>query len=88
MDGYGWADNFGGFMVTVTVLPRLTIVHSGANVVLRWPTNYAGFTLQSATNLVPPAAWSTVSPGPVIVSGQNTVTNSASSTKKFYRLSQ
>jgi hypothetical protein len=68
--------------------PRLTIIRSGANVILTWPTDAAGFTLQSTTNLVPPAVWSTNSPAPVVVNGQNAVTNPVSGTKKFYRLSQ
>jgi hypothetical protein len=69
-------------------LPQLTIIRSVANVILRWPTNGAGFTLQSTTNLVSPAVWSTVSPAPVVVNGQNAVTNPVSGTKKFYRLRQ
>ncbi len=68
--------------------PLLTIISSGANVVLTWPTDAAGFTLQSTTNLVSPVVWSTVSPAPVVVNGQNAVTNPVSGTKKFYRLSQ
>jgi uncharacterized repeat protein (TIGR03803 family) len=71
-----------------TPLPQLTIIPSGANVILRWPTNAAGFTLQSTTNLVSPAVWSTVSPGPIVVNGQNAVTNPISGARKFYRLSQ
>jgi uncharacterized repeat protein (TIGR03803 family) len=74
-------------------LPQLTIIRSGANVILTWPTNnagfnYTGFTLQSTTNLVSTAVWSTVSPVPVVVNGQNTVTNPVSGTQKFYRLTQ
>jgi uncharacterized repeat protein (TIGR03803 family) len=68
--------------------PQLTIISSGVNVILTWPTNAAGFTLQSTTNLVSPAVWSTVSPGPVIVNGQNAVTNPVSGARQFYRLSQ
>jgi uncharacterized repeat protein (TIGR03803 family) len=68
--------------------PTLTIVPSGTNVVLTWPVNAAGFTLQSTTNLVSPVVWSTVSPGPVVVNGQYAVTNSTSGTNKFYQLSQ
>jgi uncharacterized repeat protein (TIGR03803 family) len=60
--------------------PQLTIIRSGADVVLTWPTNAAGFTLQSTTNLVSPV-WTTVN-------GQNAVTNPISGTKKFYRLIQ
>jgi hypothetical protein len=57
-------------------------------VIFTWPTNATGFTLQSTTNLTPSAIWSTVSPAPVIVNGQYTVTNSISGTQQFYRLSQ
>ena len=68
---------------------QLTIFPSGANVILTWPTNAAGFTLQSTTNLNPPIVWSPVSPAPVVVNGQNAVTNSVfSDPQKFYRLSQ
>jgi uncharacterized repeat protein (TIGR03803 family) len=68
--------------------PQLTIIPSAASVILTWPTNAAGFTLQSTTNLLPPAAWTTVSPDPVVVNGQNTVTNLISGAQQFYRLSQ
>jgi uncharacterized repeat protein (TIGR03803 family) len=70
--------------------PQLTIIPLGANVILSWPTNTAGltFTLQSTTNLVSPAVWTTVSPSSVVVNGQNTVTNPISGSQRFYRLSQ
>jgi uncharacterized repeat protein (TIGR03803 family) len=68
--------------------PQLTIIPSGANVILTWPTNATGFTLQSTTNLVSPAVWATGVPGPVVVNGQNTVTNPIAGTQMFYRLSQ
>jgi uncharacterized repeat protein (TIGR03803 family) len=68
--------------------PTLTIIASGANVILTWATNAAGFTLISTTNLVSPAVWSTVAPEPVVVNGQNAVTNPISGTQQFYRLSQ
>jgi uncharacterized repeat protein (TIGR03803 family) len=69
-------------------LPQLAISQSGTNVVLSWPTNFTGITLQSTTNLVSPAVWIPVFPAPVVVSGQNTVTNPISGTQQFYRLSQ
>jgi len=68
--------------------PPLTILPSGSNVVLTWPTYAPGVRLQSTTNLVSPVLWSTNSPAPVIVDGQNTVTDSATGPGKFYRLSQ
>jgi hypothetical protein len=61
---------------------------AGSNVVVTWPTNQGGFSLQSTTNVGLPAAWSAVSPGPVIVNGQFTVTNPISASQQFYRLSE
>jgi uncharacterized repeat protein (TIGR03803 family) len=68
--------------------PQLTVIPSGANVILTWPTNAAGFTLQSSTSHGSRAAWITVSPGPVVVNGLNAVTNPVAGPQKFYRLSQ
>ncbi|MEO7297469.1 MAG: choice-of-anchor tandem repeat GloVer-containing protein [Verrucomicrobiota bacterium] len=68
--------------------PQLTIISSGTNVVLTWPIEAAGFTLQSATNLVSPVSWNLVPPPPANVNGQNTVTNAISGIQQFYRLSQ
>src|SRR5205807_6408578 len=68
------------YSLTLPPPPQLAIVRSAANVVLTWTTNATGFTLQSATNLISPAKWSDVFPGPVLVNGQNAVTNSISGT--------
>ena len=78
------------FSLTLPPPPSLTIIPSGANVILSWPTNTAGlmFTLQSTTNLISAAGWNTVSPVSAVVSGQNTVTNPITGTQQFYRLSQ
>ncbi len=68
--------------------PQLGITGSRGNVVLAWTNLYAGFTLESATNLNPPVTWSAVSPAPVNVNGQFMVTNPVSnSSQEFYRLS-
>ncbi len=75
------------FSLSLPLPPQLTITRSAANIILTWPTNAAGFTLQSTTNFVSPI-WVTVSPTPVVINGQNTVTNAPSGTKQFYRLSQ
>jgi uncharacterized repeat protein (TIGR03803 family) len=97
---YGTASGDGssgsGTVFSLSLKPQLTIIRSGvppSGVILTWPTNvagfsYAGFTLQSTTNLFSPAAWITNSPAPVVVNGQNTVTNPISRTKRFYRLGQ
>jgi uncharacterized repeat protein (TIGR03803 family) len=65
--------------------PAITL--SGAKIVLTWPTNLIGFTLQSTPNLFP-AAWSAVSPPPTVVNGQNVVTNPITAPHQFYRFSQ
>jgi uncharacterized repeat protein (TIGR03803 family) len=87
----------GGTIFSLPLGPELTISPSGENVVLTWATNfngfiyegvyYDGFTLQSATSLVSPTAWSTVSPVPVVVNGQNTVTDTVADPQRFYQLS-
>ena len=76
------------FRLTIVPQPQLTIIPSEPYVILTWPTNYAGFTLQSTTNLGSSAVWSTNSPTPVVVNDQNTVTNPITGTQMFFRLSQ
>ena len=88
---YGEANNT---VFSLSFAPQLTLITSGTYVILTWPTNngagfdYTGYTLQSTTNLLSPAVWSTVSPGPVVVNGQNAVTNPISGTQQFFRLKQ
>src|SRR6266481_2065769 len=81
-----------GTVFSLSFLPQLTITFSGTHVALSWPTNYAGldytgFTLQSTTNLLS-TIWTTNSPAPIVVNGQNTVTNPISGTQQFFRLSR
>jgi len=68
--------------------PLLTLIPYGANVILTWPTNAVGFTLQSTTNLASPAVWTTNSPAPVVIGGQNVVINPITGPQQFYRLKQ
>jgi uncharacterized repeat protein (TIGR03803 family) len=80
-----------GTVFSLSFEPRLSIVASGPNVILTWPTNYAGFdytgyTLQSTTNLSSPI-WTTNSSPPMVINGVNTVTNPLSGAQQFYRLS-
>jgi hypothetical protein len=67
---------------------QLTITRLGANVILTWPTNYTGFTLQSTTNLGSSALWTTNSQAAMVAKGQYAVTDAISGTQKFYRLTQ
>jgi uncharacterized repeat protein (TIGR03803 family) len=77
-----------GMVFSLSLMPQLSISASGPNVTLIWPTNVAGLTLQSTPSLDPPAVWTPVSSGPVVVNGLNTVTNPMSGAQQFYRLSQ
>jgi uncharacterized repeat protein (TIGR03803 family) len=77
-----------GTVFSLSFLPQPTVIASGGNVILTWPTNYAGFTLQSTTNLGSSAVWAANSPAPVVVNGQNTVTNPMTGSQQFFRLSQ
>jgi len=81
-----------GTVFSILMQPQLTIIPSGPNLVLTWPTNYAGFdytryALQSTTSLASPV-WNTNLPAPVVVNGLNTVTNPISDALLFYRLVQ
>jgi hypothetical protein len=78
------------------IAPQLTITSSGTDVILAWPSNYAGvvmkenhyeaYFLQSTTSLVSPVVWRFVYPMPIVVNGQLVVTNSIDDTQRFYRI--
>jgi uncharacterized repeat protein (TIGR03803 family) len=95
---YGTANSGGtggsGTLFSLTLpAPQLTITTSDTNVILTWPTNaagisFAGYTLQSTTNLVSTAVWTPAVPGPVIANGQFTVSNAITGTQQFYQLRQ
>ena len=87
---YGTANggtNSTGMVFSLTLpTPQLGITFSGSGVVMVWPTNLLNFTLQSTTNLDP--VWSPVLLSPVIINGQNVVTNPISGApQQFFRLS-
>jgi uncharacterized repeat protein (TIGR03803 family) len=93
--GTTWSGGSSGYgaIFSISFLPELTITPTAGGVILAWPTNYAGFdytgfTLQSTMNLGSSAVWTTNLPTPVVVNGQNTVTNPISGTQQFYRLVQ
>jgi hypothetical protein len=66
----------------------LNIQRAGSDVILSWPTNTPGFNLESTLDLGPGAVWFTNATGPVVVNGQNVVTNPIAGTRQFYRLQQ
>jgi uncharacterized repeat protein (TIGR03803 family) len=73
------------FRLSLPPPPHLTVVHSTTSVIITWPTNAAGFILQSTTNLAL-VVWNTNLFLPTIINGQNTVTNSIGGTQQFFRL--
>jgi uncharacterized repeat protein (TIGR03803 family) len=85
--GYGGYGAVFSFSLSSAATPTLGITRSGANVVLSWPTNPTGFSLQSTTNLISPS-WAKVSPDPVVINGTNTVTTPIAGSQQFFRLSQ
>ena len=87
-----WGNLGAVFRLTIVPNPQLTIIPAEPYVILTWPTDYggfiyAGYTLQSTTNLVSPV-WTPVSPGPVVIGGENVVINTISGRQQFFRLSQ
>jgi hypothetical protein len=88
----GWGSTFAGRPTEPWTAPPpsspppLTLFSRGSDLILVWPTNSTGFTVQSTTNLLSPV-WIANSAAPVVVNGQYTVTNPISGTQQFFRLS-
>jgi hypothetical protein len=70
----------------VTVNPAGSSTGAPTAIILAWPATNGGFTLQSTTNLFAPVVWANVSTTPVVVNGQNIVTNIISGPQQFFRL--
>ncbi len=91
---YGTAINGGSngdgtvFSISLPFPPPLTVTVSGNQAIISWPTNNIVYSLQSATNLVPPVTWNPVLTTPILVNGQWVATNSTSCSPMFFRLSQ
>jgi uncharacterized repeat protein (TIGR03803 family) len=86
MNGFGTV-----FSLTLPVPPQLSIIADGANTVLAWPAdatgfNDAGYTLECATNLIPPIAWQTNSTTPIVIGGQDVIINPITGSQQFFRL--
>jgi hypothetical protein len=89
----------GGFGFTVALIDGVALIgtgpvmpvslnagSSGNGLVLSWPTNAVGFTLQSTANLSPPVTWIDSRTTPVVMGAQFALTNPVSGTARFYRL--
>ncbi len=75
-----------GLVPKVAIVPSLGVLTQGSSIILSWPASAVGFVLESRTNLAPALPWSAVTPAPVVVNGQNVVTNPISTDANFYRL--
>jgi len=74
--------------VAGTAQPRLSIVLSGNQALLTWPAA-TSYVLEQTSALSSPASstiWTPVAAAPVVVSGKNTLTVSAGTGTKIYRL--
>jgi PKD repeat protein len=72
----------------ITAAPQLSIASGNGFVILSWSTNATGYLPQSATNILPPINWMNVTSPPVVISGQNVLTNDTSAPQMFFRLSK
>jgi hypothetical protein len=66
--------------------PTLTIQQFANAAVLSWPSYFGDFTLQSVTDIKASNSWANVAGTPVVVGGQNVLTNGPISGNRFYRL--
>ena len=66
--------------------PVLNIARVGNSVVLSWPTDQSGYTLEAKTDPSSSLNWSNVFGTPTLVGNQYTVTNSVTNGNLFYRL--
>ncbi len=78
----------GGWTLTITAEPlALSIAQSQTNAVVSWTNAVAGYTLQATPTLSPPA-WTNVGTTPVVISGNNVVTNVITDQSGFFRLAK
>ncbi len=75
-----------GLFLLVPTPPVLDIARVENNVVLSWPTNHTGYTLEAGTNVSPVSNWTPVPGTSSIVGNRYTITNNAASGNQFFRL--
>jgi hypothetical protein len=68
--------------------PRLVVRRNAGEIVFSWPSAHAGYRLESADRLEPPATWAPVTETPTVYQAQNVVSNALGSAQRFYRLAQ
>ena len=73
------------YATLTTILPQLSIMGAGTNVVLSWPMAASDFQLESAPSL-PTNTWTAITNLPTVINNFNVLTNPASSFAQFFRL--
>lgn len=77
------------YALAFSIVPKkLSIERSGANVVVSWPVNEAGFALQYTADVSAPVAWGALPQAPFVTNGLNRVVFPASGSAQFYRLAR
>jgi hypothetical protein len=88
-NGFGASSNSATISVTTSLsAPTLYYSRQASNLVLSWPTNVTGFTLEFATNF-PASAWAPHPNSPLILNGQFMITDimdTVDGGHRFYRL--
>jgi murein DD-endopeptidase MepM/ murein hydrolase activator NlpD/N-acetyl-anhydromuramyl-L-alanine amidase AmpD len=82
----GWAEDDYLGVIGSSGGPAVKFLSQGNRLVLSWPTNPPGFVLETAAGLPASGVWSQAPAAPVVVNGQNVVTNAATAGSGFYRL--
>ncbi|MBI3852427.1 MAG: hypothetical protein HY298_19395 [Verrucomicrobia bacterium] len=84
------SNNTSEFSLGLSAAPQpgltATLSNTTHQFTLSWTNTANGFGLQQTTNLSPPIVWAEVTNTPVVMSGQNVVTLSTDSEKRFFRL--
>jgi uncharacterized repeat protein (TIGR03803 family) len=73
------------FRISLPAPIPANFVRASNSMVISWPTNSSGLTLQSSADL---NAWDPVSTSPVMTNGQYVVTNNFAAPYRFFRLSR
>ncbi|HXC98957.1 MAG TPA: hypothetical protein VN048_06420, partial [Verrucomicrobiae bacterium] len=69
-----------------TIVPSLSIVSSGNNIALSWPTNAAKYVLQQSFD-VTTKEWTNISIEPTVTNSQNQIVLTPTNSQSFFRLS-
>ena len=74
------------FRIVLSMSPNLKFGQIESGIILTWPTNEVGYSLQSSLDLNSPTNWIDSTNLPAEVGGQFVVTNSISGSARFFRL--